>query len=147
MALRANYVIIAFDEHLGDNENDLPLERFKRSSRGFIYDDYAFVGNQSTVRTFTIDSLPRGGGYLTIQLLDVHDKGHRLEINGTELGKECIMRTDPFSGHTLEWKSWTTDFKTRILRAGENTVQIFKGDGSTDNFVVGTIVINWREET
>ena len=147
MALRANYEIIAFDEHLGDNESDLPLDLAIRSSSAFIFDTYTFVGSQSSLRTFNIDSLPRGGGYLTIQLLHVHKKGHRMEINGVELGKETIMGTDVRSGSAYRWHIWTTDFKTRILKQGSNNVRIFKADNSSDNFLVGTLVINWREET
>ncbi len=62
MALLANFEKIFFNEHLGDDQGDLPT-----------FSGMTFVGGQSTLANFTIEGTPNGKGYLLIQLWSVQD--------------------------------------------------------------------------
>lgn len=62
MALRADFEVIPFNEHLGDREGDISTNI------------YTFVGNQTTLRNFYIGQRPVGIGYVNLQLYDVHEE-------------------------------------------------------------------------
>ena len=130
MALRANFEIIKFNEHLGDNENDLPAFQT------------VFVGNQTTLYNFNIEQEPVGQGYLTIQTFDVNRSVHIIQINGTELPGDPDLPDQP----DFSIVSWTTPIGLDVLRAGNNTIRILRGSGG-DNFHVYSVIINWKEET
>jgi hypothetical protein len=98
------------------------------------------VGNQTTVRNFSIGQPPYGSGYITLQLYDVHSSGHHIKINGVELGGFDIPR------HPAEnrWQTWTDVIEGGVLKQGNNTVQITRASGG-DNFIVASVIIGWRE--
>jgi hypothetical protein len=127
MALRADFEVITFWEHLGDKEGDI-----KTSAK--------FVGNQTTVRNFFIGQAPYGRGYVTLQLYDVHSSDHHIKINGVELAGMDIPK------HPKEnrWLTWSDTIETGILKQGSNTIQIVRASGG-DNFIVRDVIIHWRE--
>ena len=127
MPLRADFHIIRFFEHLGDDEGDIDTHA-------------TFVGNQTTVRNFYIGQPPSGSGYITLQLYDVHSSGHHIKINGIELGGFDIPK------HPKEnrWQTWTDVIEGGILKQGNNTVQITRVSGG-DNFIVDNVIVGWRE--
>ncbi|MHC4278179.1 MAG: DUF7383 domain-containing protein [Planctomycetota bacterium] len=127
MALRADYEIIHFWEHLGDKEGDISTSA-------------TFVGNQTTVRNFFIGQAPYGPGYITLQLYDVHNAGHQIKINGVNLGGADIRK----HAKSDNWYTWTDVIEGGKLKQGNNTVQIVRASGG-DNLVVDSVIINWRE--
>ena len=129
--LRANFEVITFDEHLGDDVGDFPPLLT------------TFVGDQTTLRNFSIDQTPVGQGYLTIQTFGVNDFAHTIEINGTELAGHPDLIAH---GGTHTFGSWTRPIGLSVLRAGNNTIRIVRASGG-DNFHVFSVVVNWREET
>jgi hypothetical protein len=123
----ADFAVITFNEHLGDNESDLG------SSWG------TFVGNATTVRNFTVDGVPTGLGYLLIQTFDVQSQNHRIKINGKDLGGADIFP------HPVEnkWQTWMDGIESGVLKSGNNTIQIVRAPGG-DNFLIANVTINWR---
>lgn len=127
MAIRSDFVAIYFGEHLGDNANDLNVPWA------------TFVGNQTTVKNFYISDQPAGNAYLMLQAYDVHQTGHRILINGQNLSGFDIPR------ETGSWQTWMDVIDSGLLRFGNNTIQIQRDADTGDNFVVGNVVIHWRE--
>ena len=126
MPVRSDFTMIHFSEHLGSNEVDLnaPWARF--------------VGNQSTLKTFNVDNRPTGEAYLLIQTLKVGVFSHKIIINGTELSGYNLPQHDG-------WTVWMAGIDEGILKHGANTLQIIRDTSAQDNFVVGYVVIHWRE--
>ncbi len=127
--LRADFEVISFWEHLGDKAGDINTSA-------------KFVGNQTTVRNFSIGQPPLGRGYITLQLFDVHDGGHHIKINGQELGGADIRKHSK-AGY---WLTWTDVIGYGILKQGNNTIQIVRAGGG-DNFIVDSVIVNWREQS
>lgn len=128
MVWRADYEVIPFWEHLGDKAGDISTPA-------------RFVGDQTTERNFYVGQRPVGLGYITLQLFDVHDSGHHIKINGQELGGTDIRK----HGVSDHWFTWTDIIESGILRQGNNTIQIVRTGGG-DNFIVDSVIVNWREE-
>lgn len=127
----ANFAVISFHQHLGDNDEDLGSE-----AASFI-----FVGNQTLIMSFNIDSPPVGTGFVTLQLYDVGSVNHNIRINGLSLpGFDMPKHSD--EDH---WLTWTEAIPENILRQGENRIQVVRASGG-DNFIVRDVIINWREE-
>jgi hypothetical protein len=127
MALRADFEVINFWEHLGDKKGDINTSA-------------KFVGDQSTVRSFYIGQRPLGAGFVTLQLFDIQNSGHHIKINGQELAGMDI----PKHPAADRWLTWTDTIESGILRQGSNTIQIVR-TSSGDNFIVRSVIVNWRE--
>ena len=127
MALRSDFRLIHFLEHLGDKAGDIKAPWAK------------FVGNQTTVRNFYIDGTPAWEAYLVVQLYDVHNYGHKILINGHDLGGWDIPPA------VDKWQVWMDVIDVTKLKKGNNTVQIVRDASTGDNFLVGSVAIHWRE--
>ena len=129
MALRADFEVIEFREHLGDKKGDLSTP-------------YPFLGDASSVRNFFIGSPPKDDAFITLQVFDVQDSYHRIKINGMDLpGWDIALH-----GVNNRWYTWTDIIPRNYLRTGNNTVQILRNTGSGDNFIINYVIINWRED-
>ena len=124
----SGFAIIRFNEELGDKVSDPP---------GFA--GTAFVGFQSTVRTFFIPEDMRGEGYLLLSVAGMQNAGARVFINGSEL-----------PGQNFDPIPKSNNFVTTIvhvhsgLRPGTNTIQFANAPGSTDNWVINHVVVHWN---
>lgn len=123
---RANYALVEFGEHLGDNESMLDIEWAE------------FVGNRTSKREFVVPTTEATDAYLELQAYEVDSFGHDILING-----------DPVSGFDIPpapgWQYWMDAITGPVLADGENTIQIRRDEESDDNFVVGTVIVHWRE--
>ena len=128
MELRANFAVVTFLAHLGNVESDLDAA-----------DIYTFVGNQTPVKDFRIERKPVGKGYITLQLCNVHSPDHRIKINGQDLSAKDL----PLNAE--HWFAWFDIIDAGILKQGDNTIQIVQASRG-DNFLIGSAIINWREE-
>lgn len=124
--LTADFVIVKFNEHLGDKPGDLKAPSFN------------FVGNQSSLKNFTIPGVPAGDGYLFIQAADVQKKGHKILINGTDLPGTDIDKTG--GG---KWRDVMDVIPSGVLHKGNNTIKI-QGASGGDNFLIANVVVHWR---
>jgi hypothetical protein len=122
----ADFTLISFNEHLGDNAGDLDVNE-------------TFVGNESTVRTFTIAGTPTGTAYLVLTVYEVGDSDHRIVINGKDLGSFDIPRAPAED----RWQTYMDRIESGVLRSGTNTIQLIRDSGG-DNFVVRDVVVQWR---
>jgi len=127
MALRADYRLVMFHEHLGDKAKDIKVSWAP------------FVGNQTTVRNFYIDGVPTGEAFLILQVYDIHSSGHKILINGTDLGGFDIPKAPGV------WQIWMDRIDTTKLKQGNNSIQIVRDANTGDNFIVGSVLIQWRE--
>lgn len=125
---RANYALVTFMEHLGKMESRLDVEWAE------------FVGDETTERTFEVLTDDPTDAYLQLQAYDVGTYGHDIVLNGQSISGFDIP---PAQG----WQSWMDAITGVTLQEGENTIQVVREEGSTDSFVVGNVVVNWREPT
>ena len=123
---RANYALVTFMEHLGEAESRLDVEWAE------------FVGDRTTEHTFEVPTDDATDAYLQLQAYDVSTYGHDIVLNGESLSGFDIP---PAQG----WQSWMDAITGAALREGENTLRFVREEGSNDSFVVGTVVVNWRE--
>lgn len=130
MGLRSDFTYLRFNEHLGDKAGDLKMTEVPTT----------WVGGQTSLKNFTAEGpvLP-GYAYLMVTAYDVQSYGHRVVINGLDLNGFDIP---PCPGR---WQTWMDLIDTAFIAPGNNTFQIIKKTGSTDNFIIGTVVIHWRE--
>ena len=126
MAQRSEHRVIYFAEYLGNNADDA------------AYPWATFVGDQTTVKSFTIDGNPSSDAYLILQVSALQSFAHKILINGTDLAGFDIP---PHSG----WQTWMDAIDVGLLRQGNNTIQIERDSGSRDHFSVGNVAIHWRE--
>jgi len=145
----ADFAVVVFNEHLGDQEGDL-------RDHGVSAPTYTWQGNASRIEHFDInngtpisihsnetDTRARKltQGYVLLQLYNVHTQGHILLINGRSIGGLLpIAQTEP----TNSWETWMAPIEAGNLVAGQNDIQIVKKSGSKDNFLVGTVIVHWR---
>jgi hypothetical protein len=122
----ADFALITFNEHLGDEEGDLDT-------------DATFVGNESTLKSFNIAGTPTGNGYLVLTVFDVQTDVHRIVINGTELGGMDFPQTPAEN----RWQTHMDKIELDVLRSGMNTIQILRASGG-DNFIVRDVVVQWK---
>ena len=127
--MAANFTVVAFDEHLGDNVADLNAPGFTST------------GNQTSVRNFNVAGVPTGTGYLIIQTLDVQNKGHRILINEADLPGQDLVRT-----RANRWQDVMDIIPEGFLRQGNNTIQVRRASGG-DNILIGKVAINWQEQS
>lgn len=128
MPIRADFEIVRFYEHLGDNINDLSA-----SERGST----TWQGDESTEKVFNIDGTPTGHAYLIIGTRGVDGWGHEVLINGTKAGN--LVPSKGWQTQMLQVKS------PAKLKKGDNTIQIVRDKTKTDNFLIDRAVIHWRE--
>jgi len=133
MATQADFRIVNFNEHLGNNVGDLKVPA------GF--GSFNFKGNMSTVKSFVIDNPPvPNEAYLLIQTFDVNDPGHKIRINGVDLPLEDL----PSHPAENKWQTGMKKITGTTLKQGVNTIQIIRAAGG-DNFLIGDVVVHWRE--
>jgi len=125
-AYRANYALVEFSEHLGATSGGLEVPWAE------------FVGDSTTEKEFTVPVAAARDGYVTVQALDVGVYGHEILINGESLSGFDIP---PSEG----WQCWMDVVTGAELVEGTNTIQVVRDEDSPDDFVVGTVRINWRE--
>lgn len=126
MRTNSDYAIIFFGEHLGDNMDDL------------IVPWANFVGNQSTQLAFGIDGQPVGQGYMLVQALHVGVFSHEILLNKIALPGPVLPQHDG-------WQTWMITIDEQILKQGRNTIQIVRDANTGDDFVIGNVVVHWRE--
>jgi len=130
MGLVANFENIIFNEHLGDNENDL-----------VTFGGMTFVGDQSKLANFTIEGTPSGNGYLLLYLWSVQDLHHKIELNSINISNAAEF---PHQLGSEKNAIWIIPIDENVLKKGNNTLQI-KRSGN-DNFHVYSAIVNWKEE-
>ena len=124
---RANYALLNFQEHLGDSADGLDVPWAE------------FVGNhRSSEREFTVPAGPVTEPYLELQTFDVESYSHEIVINGDALTGFDIP---PAAG----WQYWMDPITGTDLVEGENTVRIVRDASTEDDFVVGSVVVHWKE--
>lgn len=123
---RANYALIDFREHLGEDASALDVP----------WAD--FVGSSTSEETFTVPTDDVVDPYVELQAYDVGAYGHEIVVNGESLSGFDIP---PAEG----WQFWMDELTGADLHAGENTIAIERDTDVHDEFVVGTVVVNWRE--
>lgn len=125
MRHRANYAQLHFGEHLGpdDDELDVPWA--------------SFVGDETSEAAFRVPAEPVDP-YLEIQAYEVGAFDHEILVNG-----------EPLSGFDLPpadgWQLWMDAVAGDELRAGENAIQVVRDAATADSFVVGNVVVHWKE--
>lgn len=124
---KANFEIIKFSEHLGNNAGDIDAPWA------------AFVGNQTTQKQFQVPGKPIGAAYLVLQVYDVQNLGHRIVVNGKDLPGFDIARTT-----ANRWQIFMDIIPSGFLKQGGNSIQIFRAGGG-DNILIGSVVVNWKE--
>ena len=124
---RANYTILDFQEHLGERSDGLDVPWAE------------FVGNHRSSKVeFTVPADEISEPYLECQLFDVGEYGHEIVVNGDALSGFDIP---PASG----WQYWMDPITGAKLEPGENTVQFVRDADSGDEFVIGSVIIHWKE--
>ena len=126
MPVGSDFTTIYFGEHLGPNETGLNASWA------------AFVGNQSSQKAFTVDNPPANEAYMLVQTLDVGVFSHKIYINGMELQGYQIPDHQG-------WSTWMVGLGEGTLKHGTNTIQVVRDKTSDDSFVIGYVVIHWRE--
>ena len=123
----ADFAIVQFNEHLGDDPGDLNVPEFE------------FVGNQTSLKHFSIPGEPTAAGYILIQAGDVQNKGHKILVNGIDLPGTDINRT-----REARWQDTFDVIPAGILSQGNNTIQIQRAGGG-DNILIGYVMIHWKQ--
>lgn len=126
MSTLDNFAVIPFGEHIGDNASDLNLP------------SVPFVGNQSTLKHFEIAGQVIGHCYLLVQSYEVGVDTHAIAINGNNLTGLSIPHHDG-------WETWLVVLQDLLLHKGRNSIQVLRDTATTDDFVIGNIVIHWHE--
>ena len=125
MSHRANYALCYFGELLGPHESALDVPWAE------------FAGNRTTKVTFEIPAEPTDP-YLELQAYEVGAFGHEILVNDQSLSGFDIPPADG-------WQQWMDAITGVDLRVGENTLQVVRDSDSEDSFVVGNVVVHWKE--
>ena len=128
MATKANFEVIWFYQHLGDNDGDLPTNA-------------QWEGDATSERVFHIEGRPTGTGYITLQVYDVEQNDHQIKINGRFLPGYDIRPSG-----TKTWATWTDVIEHDVLRQGRNTIQIVRNRSDHDNFIIDNVIVHWKEQ-
>lgn len=122
----ANYAMISLQEHLGPDRDGLDVPWA------------TFSGDKSDRHTFEVSTDEPAEPYVQMQAYDVASYDHELLIND-----------EPLSGFDIPekngWQYWMDTVTAERLQEGENTLQFRRDTESGDNFVVGTVTVNWKE--
>lgn len=127
MAMRGDFTNRTFGEELGDIAGQL-------SKPGFV-----FKGDESSKKEFEIEGNPTGG-YLLMQVYDIHDSKHRVKINNNYLPGSTEVHGEPG-----RWETWMEEIPGGFLKKGNNTIQFVRDTSVGDNFLIATVAIHWRE--
>jgi len=126
MRHRANYALLSFQEALGPNKNAFDE----------LWADFA--GDRSSPHTFQVPTDDPRDPYLQMQILDVAEYGHDVLVNGASVSGFDIPPGDG-------WQTWMDPITGQHLQEGENSLRIERDTTTDDAFVVGSVVVNWRE--
>jgi hypothetical protein len=125
MNYRANYAQLQFGEHLGPDQSAL----------GVPWASY--VGDRSSELTFEIAAEPHDP-YLEVQAYEIGSFDH-----------EILVNDEPVSGFDLPpaegWQYWMDSITGATLVVGENTIQVVRDVSTDDSFVIGNVVVHWKE--
>jgi hypothetical protein len=115
-----------------------------RADFAFINFDQQFdTGNPRATRTWFVDGVPTGHGYLLIQHLDVELPGHRIRINDRDLPQFDIPAQNEID---QLWRLWMDRIPPGFIQQGENRVTIIRSTtAGTEAFRVANVVVHWRE--
>jgi len=125
MSHRANYALCYFGELLGPDEAALDVPWAE------------FAGNRTTEASFEIPAEPVDP-YLELQAYEVGAFGHEIRVNDQSLSGFDIPPADG-------WQQWMDAITGVDLRVGENTLRVVHDGESDDSFVVGNVVVHWKE--
>lgn len=123
---RPNYALVPFQQHLGQNEESLAVPWAE------------FVGDETEELEFTVPTDDATDAYLELQAYDVEEYGHEIRVNGAALSGFDIP---PSEG----WQHWMDTLSGIDLNEGANTIQIQRDTTTTDAFVVGVVIVHWKE--
>lgn len=104
------------------------------------FDEEFNTSNQEATRTFEIEGVPIGTGYLLIQHFDVEIGNHRISINGQGLPSFDIPAQKNVD---LLWLTWMDRIPPGFLRQGQNCLTIERI--GIERFGIANIVVHWRE--
>ena len=127
MPIRSDFQIVRFWDHLGDDKGDI---------KGV---PSTFHGDETPTYNFYVDAQPLNG-YVVMQIYDVHSSGHEIMINDISLPNVDIAP----QGAKNSWAVWLDEIPGKYLKCGNNTIQV-KRYRNGDNFVIGDVVVHWRE--
>ena len=123
----ATYTVLNFQEHLGESADGLDVPWAE------------FVGNhRSSKLEFEVPTDSSTEPYLECQLFEVGDYGHEIMVNGDALSGFDVP---PSPG----WQYWMDTITGAELVEGTNTIQFVRDAEARDDFVVGSVVIHWKE--
>ncbi|PSP69353.1 hypothetical protein BRC79_04455 [Halobacteriales archaeon QH_8_67_27] len=125
-ARRPNYALVPFQQHLGQNDESLSVPWAE------------FVGDETDELEFTVPTDDATDAYLELQAYDVEEYGHQIRVNGVVLSGFDIP---PNEG----WQQWMDTLSGIDLQEGVNTITIERDKASTDAFVVGVVVVHWKQ--
>lgn len=130
---RADFCILTFNEHLGNTKEDLQSLHSLRSKP-------AWTGDQTTKKEFFIEREPViGHAYLLISAYEVHFSGHTAWINNTVLP---FYEIPPCKG---QWNTSIAPIGIALKGNSMNTIQIRRDPSKEDNFIIGNVIVHWRE--
>jgi hypothetical protein len=124
--MRANYALLDFREHLGSDPDALDVPWAE------------FVGEESSTREFEVPTAAAADPYVELQGYDVASYGHEIRVNDRSVPGFDVP---PSNG----WQYWMDSLAGIDLQAGTNTLAIHRDVDSADEFVVGSVVVHWRE--
>jgi len=123
---RANYAVVPFQQHLGQNAESLAVPWAE------------FVGDRTDAHEFTVPTDDAVDPYLELQAYDVEEYGHEIRVNGRSLSGFDIP---PAEG----WQHWMDTISGVDLTEGDNTLRVVRDADTTDAFVVGVVTVHWKE--
>ncbi|WP_336001014.1 DUF7383 domain-containing protein [Halorientalis halophila] len=123
---RADYRLLNVREHLGEKPEALDVPWAE------------FAGDESTTQTFRVPTDDVIDPYLELQVYGVDAYGHDVVINDQSLSGFDLP---PCEG----WQYWMVRVSVPALRQGENSLCVRRDPDTHDEFVVGTVTVNWRE--
>jgi len=123
---RPNYALVPFQQHLGQNEESLSVPWAE------------FVGDETDELTFEVPTDDATDAYLELQAYDVEEYGHEIRVNGVALSGFDVPPADG-------WQQWMDTLTGIDLVEGENTITVQRDTDTTDAFVVGVVVVHWKE--
>ncbi|RAM52577.1 MAG: hypothetical protein C6Y22_05260 [Hapalosiphonaceae cyanobacterium JJU2] len=128
MSARADFQVLSFNEHLGDNQGD-------------INTDFTFKGTFSSAKIFEINQEPFSSGFVQYQVSHVDELSHEILINGKPLAGIDVHRTG--QGKHTGLQTHTDIIPSDFFKKGQNTIQFQRKGG--DNFLIHHVIVHWRE--
>lgn len=110
------------------------------------FDEQFNTSNPEATRTFEIDDIPIGTGYLLIQHFDVEIGNHRIIINGQDLPSFDIPAIPQNRITNDIWLTWMDRVPPGFLRQGDNRITIRRVTSQgTEAFRIANVAVHWRE--